>query len=455
VFMTLKSQSEILSDFAVSLKLNDIPIDVLNTAKFCIIDTIGVSIFGSQFPWSQKIATYAKSYGSGGKSQILGSTNTRLHAPYAALVNGAFAHAFEQDSLRKPGAGVHPGATLFPPALAIGQEMSVGGETLLRSFIAGCEVMFRIGSASKHSSEKLGFHAPGLTGVFGAAVSAGLVQGLDSLQLSNALGIAGSLSSGLLAFTKSTRGSEVKRLHLGKACESGVLASRLAYEGFEGPETILEGKFGFLDTFCSSSDSELLTKNLGTEWETSKICLKAYPCHITAHPLIHSLYLLMNKYSFSSIDIQRCDLLVSEKILTHHDIREPRDIKQAQYSVPFCLAIAMDNDASDPSVFCEEIVNNPNIINNCKKITMTAYSDALQRNSWTSTLKVLLKNGSEYIIESDGFVGSPENPLSISQLKQRFLHHTQKCKFVNAENWFNAFLDLENLTNLNQLPDLF
>ena len=163
----------------------------------------------------------------------------------------------------------------------------------------------------------------------------------------------------------------------------------------------------------------------------------------------------MNKYSFSSIDIQRCDLLVSEKILTHHDIREPRDIKQAQYSVPFCLAIAMDNDASDPSVFCEEIVNNPNIINNCKKITMTAYSDALQRNSWTSTLKVLLKNGSEYIVESDGFVGSPENPLSISQLKQRFLHHTQKCKFVNAENWFNAFLDLENLTNLNQLPDLF
>ena len=86
---------------------------------------------------------------------------------------------------------------------------------------------------------------------------------------------------------------------------------------------------------------------------------------------------------------------------------------------------------------------------------MKAYSDALERSSWTSTLKVLLQNGNEYTIECDNFMGSPENPLSVSQLKQRFMNHTQKCKFVNAESWFNAFLDLENLTNLNQLPDLF
>jgi len=452
--MPVLSQSEILSDFATSLRLEDIPISVLKTAKFCMIDTIGVSVFGSQLPWSQHIFSYAKSYGLGGKSQVFGCANTRLHAPHAALANGAFAHAFEQDSLRKPGSGVHPGATLFPPAFALGQELGVSGSTLIRSFVAGCEVLFRIGAATKHSSEQLGFHAPGLTGVFGAAVTSGLVQGLNSRKLSNALGIAGSMSSGLLAFSKSNRGAEVKRLHLGKACESGVLASRLALEGFEGPENIFEGKFGFFEAFCNSSDPELLTKNLGFDWETLKVCIKAYPCHITAHPLIHSLYQMMDTYSFSSKDIQRCELLVPEKVLSHHDIREPKDAKQAQYSVPFCLAIAMEYDALDPSIFNDSIVENINVLNNCKKISMSSFNDKKERSSWTSTLKILLNNGNVFTTESDNFIGSPENPLNVDQLKQRFLKHTRHCMGNMAETWFNTFLDLENLKDLNHLPDL-
>jgi len=452
--MSASSQSEILCDFATSLRFEDIPINVINAAKFCIIDTIGVCVFGSQLPWSKKIYAYAKSYGRGGQSQVIGYANSRLHAPHAALANGAFAHAFEQDSLRKPGAGVHPGATLFPSAFALSQELNASGETLLKSFIAGCEVLFRIGAASKHSSEQLGFHAPGLTGVFGAAVTSGLVQDLNSCKLANALGIAGSMSSGLLAFTKSKRGSEVKKLHLGKACESGILASRLALEGFEGPETIFEGKFGFFEAFCKSSDPEVLTNNLGVDWETLKICLKTYPCHITVHPLIHSLYQMMNTYSFNSNDIQSCDLLVPEKVLSHHDNRVPKDVKQAQYSVPFCLAIAMDYDLLDPYIFNDAIINNINVLNNCKKINMSAYSDKIKRTSWTSTLKILLKNGKVFTTESDHFIGSPENPLDTLQLKQRFLKHTQHCENGKAESWFNAFLDLEHLTSLNYLPDL-
>jgi 2-methylcitrate dehydratase PrpD len=123
--MSASSQSEILCDFATSLRFEDIPINVINAAKFCIIDTIGVCVFGSQLPWSKKIYAYAKSYGRGGQSQVIGYANSRLHAPHAALANGAFAHAFEQDSLRKPGAGVHPGATLFPSAFALSQEFDL------------------------------------------------------------------------------------------------------------------------------------------------------------------------------------------------------------------------------------------------------------------------------------------------------------------------------------------
>jgi 2-methylcitrate dehydratase PrpD len=369
-------------------------------------------------------------------------------------VNGAFAHAFEQDSLRKPGAGVHPGATLLPPALAMTQELNTSGEKLLRGFIAACEVMFRIGSASKHSSEKLGFHAPGLTGVYGASLASGIVQGLDPRKLSNALGIAGSLSSGLLAFTKSERGAEVKRLHLGKACESGVQASRLAYEGFEGPESILEGQFGFLHSFCSDRDPDLLTKGLGSVWETSKICMKTYPCHITAHPLIYALLEMMKEFNFSAKDISTCHLTVPEKVLSHHDIRQPKDIKQAQYSVPFCLAIAMNHDVLNPNVFTDAITKDVQVLENCKKITMSAYNDQIKRSSWTSNIAITLTNGQSYSRESDYFIGSPDNPLTLAQLSNRFQNHTQNCDPEQAHQWLKAFLDIEHCPSLLDLPSL-
>jgi len=452
--MSFNSKSEILCDFAYSLRLEDVPSQVIESAKYCMIDTIGVSAFGSQFPWSQTILKYAKSYGSGGKSQVLGIPNLRLHAPHAALVNGAFAHAFEQDSLRQPGAGVHPGATLLPPALALTQELNTSGELLLKSFIASCEVMFRIGAASKHSSEKLGFHAPGLTGVFGAALSSGIVLGLNPRELSNALGIAGSLSSGLLAFTKSRRGAEVKRLHLGKACESGVQASRLAFDGFEGPESILEGQFGFLHSYCNEQDPDLLTKGLGSDWETSRICLKTYPCHITAHPPIYSLLEMMKEFDFSADDILGCHLTVPEKVLSHHDNKNPKDIKQAQYSVPFCLAIAMSYDVLNPNIFSDAIVQDYKVIENCKKITMVAYSDQLKRSSWTSNLAITLKNGQTLSRESDEFIGSPGHPLTLSQLDERFRRHTHHCDPKQVNQWLAAFLEVENCKDIQNLTFL-
>src|ERR1700716_3119957 len=248
--MPAATAAETLAGFAAALRYEDIPADVLDGARACIIDTVAVATYGARFEWSAGIARYAERYGTGGPCGVFGRRGARLHAPFAALANGAFAHAFEQDSLRHPGAGVHPGAALLPAALALAQETGASGKELLVAFVAGCEILFRIGAASRHSSEGLGFHAPGLTGPYGAAIAAGRVMRLDATCLADALGIAGSLSSGLLAFTKAARGSQVKKLHLGRAAESGVLAARLAAEGINGPETVLAGRSGFLEASC-------------------------------------------------------------------------------------------------------------------------------------------------------------------------------------------------------------
>ena len=153
--------SEKLAHFAVNLSLDSVPPEVLRAAKSLVIDTVGVASYGSLFPWSQSILRFAQATSAAGHARLFGVDGVRMSAPQAALCNGAFSHAFEQDSLRKPGAGVHPGATVLAPAWAVAEECDASGANLLKAVIAGCEVMFRIGAASLHSSEKKGFHAPG------------------------------------------------------------------------------------------------------------------------------------------------------------------------------------------------------------------------------------------------------------------------------------------------------
>ena len=138
------------------------------------------------------------------------------------------------------------------------------GRELIAAFVAGNEVMIRIGRATGHTNEARGFHAPGTTGPFGAAVASGHLLGLDTAAMTNTLGIAGSLAGGLLEFARGD-GGMVKRLHLGRASEAGVLAASLAADGFEGPRTVLEGEFGFLRVFCTELDEAELTRGLGED----------------------------------------------------------------------------------------------------------------------------------------------------------------------------------------------
>src|SRR5438874_11963845 len=216
-----------LAEYAAGLRYEDLRTEVIAAAQDAIIDTIAACICGSALPWSRIIIDYTERTGPGGASRILGR-GTAVQAPAAALANGALAHAFELDSLTRPGAGAHPGATVLPPALAIAQQAGGrNGRLLIRAFVSGNEVMIRIGRATGHTNEARGFHAPGTTGPFGAAVACAHLLGLDAAKMTNAIGIAGSLAGGLLEFAKGDGGTG-KRLHLGRASEAGVLAASLA-----------------------------------------------------------------------------------------------------------------------------------------------------------------------------------------------------------------------------------
>ncbi|WEX10660.1 MmgE/PrpD family protein [Chelativorans sp. AA-79] len=445
----VRPAAAVLADFAANLAFDDLPPRVVDLARDCLIDAVACAIFGKDFAWSRMVLDEALASGSGGPCMVPGLPGHRFHLPQAALVLGTFAHSFELDSLRKPGAGVHPGATVALPALAAAQSAGASGRALLASIVAGCEVMFRIGAATMHTPEKRGFHAPGLTGPFGSAAACGKLLGLTSAQLANAFGIAGSLSGGLLAFARAGRGGMVKRLHLGRAAESGVLAARLAGRGYEGPDTVLEGEFGLLDTFCEATDPDQLTRGLGETWEIERLCLKSYACHVTAQAPIHALRERMDADGFTGGDIASIRLAVAPKVISHHAQRAPRDVMGAQYSVPYALAIAAVVDPVNPKVFSERSLQDPKVRDLAQRIELVEREGVAK--GWGADLAIQLRDGRETAATAETFPGCPETPLSRSGLRAKFEALTIGLEPGRGKHLFDILFDIADTRNVAEL----
>jgi len=330
------------------------------------------------------------------------------------------AHGFELDNVRQPGAGVHPGATAFLPAFAMAEEKKANGKSLLTAFVASCEVMSRIGVAAGNSLERRGFHAPGLTGTFGGAVAAGRLLGLNDKKMVNALGIAGSYSGGLIEFSRCQEGAMIKRLHLGKAAEGGVTAAILASRGFAGPESILEGKFGFCRTFSDSPKLDYLTHRLGREFETMNIAIKRCACHINAHAPIEALEKLRREFHFDPEDIREITVGGIEKLVTHHAIYKPQDLMMAQYSIPFCVALALYFDPTDPDSFDERKLKDKSILAMMRKVRLKVDRE-IEEKGWdrAARVSVALKNNRRHSALIVHFKGTPGNPMSQSEVEDK------------------------------------
>ena len=445
--MTTAAQT--LAEFAVGLEFDRIPSAVAERAKDCVIDIVGVCTYGSALSSSKTLIEYAARYGNGGNSTILG-TRLKVHAPHAALANGALAHAFEMDSLVSPSVGVHPGASLTAPALAVGQEIGASGKEFVTAFVAGSEVMHRIGDASLQTSEKLGFHVPGVTGTFGGAIVAGRLLKLNVEQMTNALGIAGSLSAGLLEFSKSG-GGMVKRLHLGRAAESGVLAASLAHGGFTGPATVLEGKFGYLNVYCRDGDPKRFTAGLGEAWKTLNIMFKRYACHITAHVPVTAVLELKARHKILGDEIASITVAGSDKMLSHHNIVEPQDMATAQYSTPFCVALAFYRDPRDPNVFTNAALNDPSIRALCRKVKLELRREANTGNPLASRVTVRLNDGRELIQNMEHFPGMPQDPLNRTQLREKFTTLTAALPHDRSGQLFDCIANIESVRNLAEV----
>jgi 2-methylcitrate dehydratase PrpD len=267
--------------------------------------------------------------------------------------------------------------------------------------------------------------------------------------MANAFGIAGSMSSGLMEFSRT--GGMVKRLHLGRAAEGGFMAAILARDGYTGPTGVFDGKFGFLNVYCRDADAARLTRDLGSTWHVMKTKIKRYACHATAQVPVTLALELKARHGVAGDDVARISIAANEKTVSQHAINAPRDMTMMQYSVPFSTALALYLDPTDPRVFSEASLNDPKIRTLAQSARVELLEDASGSMSSACRVTLHLKNGKELSAEGHDFKGTPTMPLNRAELLDKFLKLTAHRDRAKTEQLFSQLAGGERLANLGAL----
>jgi aconitate decarboxylase len=410
-----------LARFAAGLRFEDIPAPVVEHVKLCILDGLGVALFGAGLPWTGHVRDVALAEGATPAASFWG-TSDRGSVAQAALVNGTAGHAFEMDDIHKESI-VHPNSLACPVAFAFAEAAGgMTGRDVLTAIVAGYEVGTRVGNAATMALFLRGFHPQGTSGVFVAAATAGRILGLPAEQMQHALGIAGSMGAGLMA---AQEGAMVKRLHAGRAAQSGVQAALLAQRGFTGILDVLEAGYGgFLSSFSSRPDATRLTAGLGSVWETAQVGFKLFPSVTSIHTALDALDTVMTEQGLRAEDIERISVGCSHMTFVHTAWPyKPAGVTAAQMNLFYGLAvIALHRDASVRQ-YAEERLADPAILNFIQRIW--AFEDAgLEAMGapfrHAARLELTTRDGRVFRHERLSRRGSPDDPVGPAAIVRKF-----------------------------------
>lgn len=416
-----RSHGEVLVDFVASLSGRSVPSRVLQQTTDCLLDSIGCGLFGARQPWGEMMAANTLEECASGTCSLFGRQERTAPAP-AALVNGTAIHGYELDDLIV-GAVVHPGAVVVPAALAAAEHVDAPGIRLLLGIVAGYEAMARVSLALGPEPSRRGFHVTAVAGPVAAALAAGVAMGLDRDCLLAAVGLACSTSSGIKSFAGGSGGGMVKRMHAGRSAESGVRMCQLAARGFSGPRAALDGKFGLLEVFGGNgADASQLSRGLGEHWAADDIWVKVYPMCGGIHSAAQGLHQLRGERPLAAGDIEEVRVGVSAFAARNNGEREPDDTMGAQYSIPYCAAVALLGDPRDPAMFAESAIRAPAFREVARKVSLQVDAEAenLYPRKLAARVELRLKNGEVRTASVVDAHGTPSDPCTSSERRERF-----------------------------------
>lgn len=429
-----------LTEYIDSLKYDLLPNNVVNKAKQCFIDFLGVSLRGSMTESGEAIKSIIN---TNNESTVIGDGKSSILE--AGLANGVFAHSLDLDDGHRK-AQLHPGACVIPAALSLCEARNKTGKELIESIVVGYQVAIVLGILVNPEHRSRGFHSTGTCGTLGAAAAACKSIDLDKIKISNALGLAGTQAAGLLISDHS--GSMGKHLHTGRAAQSGILSSLLAENGFTGSKTILEGDEGFISSMTGINTRDRNMELLMDKFRILEVYFKIYPFCRHLHSSIDALLFIANQEKLAPNEIEEIRVN-TYKIAAEHDNYHPMSSEALKQSLPISMAVALYNNykGSDNLLeFNHHLDNLDNeIIDLSQKIKIEIDEEYDEKYPQTRSSRVLIKTKKimkEKIVHLP--LGEPENPLTKSDIYRKFLK-------LNPEVDNKVFEIVENMDSYNNI----
>lgn len=399
--------------------LEQVPPEMESMCQSLLIDISGLCIAARHADFVQSMLTATDEPGA---CTVIGLPGGRSLS-MAALCNGTAAHGEDFDDTYE-GGPAHAGAVVVPALLAAAEQHGLSGIDMARGITVGAEVICRLCLVAPKMVHKAGFHPTAVFGAIGAAAGVGSALRLNVSQLTDAMGIAASMSSGIIEYL--AEGAWTKRMHAGWAAQAGYRAARLAQAGFVGPRTVFEGEHGFFYAFARTHDGNFgaMLERFGKRWLAANIAFKPYACGTMTHPYIDCARRLVAE-GLSPADIERIDCETAEGIV--HRLWEPLQNKQnppngyaAKFSTPYAIAVGMLRGDAGLSEYQEQVVRDPEVRALAAKVHYVIDPDNPYPNQFTGHLRVTLRSGEVVEARQGHFRGGVEQPLSFEDLLKKF-----------------------------------
>ena len=453
--------SERIADVVVGTRFEDLPANAVNKAKELALDSLG-SMIGSRDINSSKIATeVALELGGPAESTVVGR-GKKVAAPNAAFANAIQAYAFDfLDDHNESNS--HPSAATIPASLALGEKLHRSGKEIIEAIALGNEVVCRLGASFLGKTYYQGFHPTSTCGMFGATISAAKLLKLNREQTVWSMGIAGSMTAGLMAWKAG--GSITKRLQAGHPAMCGIIAAVMAQKGYDGPDTIFEGEDGFLNAYSYQReyDANIITDNLGEKWDFVTSSIKVYPCCRYSGGHLDACLEIVSKYHPEPEKIKKIFIRSSKYtliLLTEPLERKinPKSMVDLQFSMPFQAAIAFVRGKVGVDEFTLENARDPIVKDLIRKTEWVEDAEFEQRypEHYSSAVAVTMEDGTEYTSVIDDPKGDWRNPVTHKDIENKFTGLVKKIIVDKGriEEIINYVNNLERQTSISDLFSL-
>ena len=436
------SVSAILGAFVAKRSASEIPESVKHQGRRAILNAFGTALCSAQDPAVEGAARAMSALSGPAEAGLIGRSE-RLAPAEAAFVNAIAMNLLDFDDTHLPTV-IHPTAPVAPVAIGLGEARRLSGADVLAAFVLGAEAECRIGNLVSPGHYARGWHITSTCGAFGAAAAAARLLGLDADRTGHALGIAASLSSGIVENLPSA----AKNASVGNAARNGVLAAYLAAESFTAAPMAIEGGLGWARASGDEPDVGRALSGLGETWEFEHNAYKPYPCGIVFHAVIDACFELRDRDGLTADEIDHVVVKGNALLLARGD-RVVTNERDARVSLHHTAAIVFLYGAAGVVEFEAACVEAPETA--AFRARVRGELDA-SLPSGAATVELATRDGrtlSATVLHARGSAERPMTDLDIEEKTRRLAAHgSPGC---DVDRIIELVWHIEQLADVSQL----